>query len=88
MAPQRLEEFKYRGLDYACQGVAVELSVPASAQLRQLAMWYHMKGLTETADLFDGDTLRDDVVDLKETLRLRYISFVISPYLFHPCNNF
>ena len=60
-----------RGLDYACRGIAIELSVPASAQLRQLALWYHLKALPETASLFAGGTLRDDVVDLKESLRLR-----------------
>lgn len=45
--------------------------MPASAQLRQLSMWYHLKTLPETSELFPGETLRDDVVDLKETLRLR-----------------
>ena len=60
-----------RALDYACHGIAIELSVPASTQLRQLALWYHLKALPETASLFPGETLRDDVVDLKESLRLR-----------------
>lgn len=45
--------------------------MPASTQLRQLAMWYHLRALPELADIFCGGTLRDDVVDLKESLRLR-----------------
>ena len=40
-------------------------------QVRQLAMWYHLKELPETRHLFRGQTLRDDVVDLKESLRMK-----------------
>ena len=60
-----------RDLNYEVEGFAVELSVPGSAQLRQLSMWHHLRESKETAGLYTGETLRDDVVDLKETLRLR-----------------
>ena len=40
-------------------------------QVRQLAMWYHLKELPQTSHLFQGQTLRDDVVDLKESLRMK-----------------
>jgi hypothetical protein len=55
----------------------MELSVPASTQVRQLAMWYHLKQLPKTAHLFQGQTLRDDVVDLKESLRQRSTLFLM-----------
>ena len=61
-----------RELEYHVRSIALELSVPASTQLRQLSMWHHLRDLPQTRDLYTGDTLRDDVVDLKETLRLRY----------------
>jgi len=34
-------------------------------------MWYHLKELPQTSHLFQGQTLRDDVVDLKESMRQR-----------------
>lgn len=61
-----------RGLGYDGGAFGVEISVPGSTQLRQLAMWYELKSLPATAHLFQGETLRDDAVDLKESLRLRY----------------
>lgn len=61
-----------RDLNYCVDSFALELSIPASTQLRQLSMWHHLRSLEETKSLYTGETLRDDAVDLKETLRLRY----------------
>ena len=42
------------------------------AQVRQAALWHHLRSRPDGTRFFGGQMFHDDVTDLKEALRIRY----------------